>query len=144
MTATDRIVKFLGGNRTIGRRVRDDEDLVALIRAGLPFESFQELLKHLGVSKRALEQSLRLPSRTVLRRQREGHLRAEESDKLVRLARVLAHASVVLDGVKPAVDWMKTQNRALAMAVPLELMDTDAGARRVDDALGRLEFGVFS
>jgi hypothetical protein len=40
-------------------------------------------------------------------------------------------------GVDPA-----PQHRALNGEAPLQLLDTDVGARQVEDVLGRLEYGM--
>ncbi|MGH9845548.1 MAG: antitoxin Xre/MbcA/ParS toxin-binding domain-containing protein [Blastocatellia bacterium] len=40
--------------------------------------------------------------------------------------------------------WLQEPNRALGLQTPLSLLDTDEGARRVEDVLIRIEHGVFS
>ncbi len=60
-----------------------------------------------------------------------------ESDRVFRLARVLAHAVEVFESVERARDWLETENRALDGQRPLAFLDTDVGAREVDDVLGR-------
>ncbi len=45
--------------------------------------------------------------------------------------------------MESALDWLKSPNRALGGAVPLELLDTDAGTVMVDDVLTRLVPIVF-
>jgi putative toxin-antitoxin system antitoxin component (TIGR02293 family) len=43
-----------------------------------------------------------------------------------------------------AVEWLRTPNRALAGERPLDQLDTDLGAREVEDVLGRIAYGVYS
>ena len=43
-----------------------------------------------------------------------------------------------------AVEWLRTPNRALGGARPLDQLDTDPGARAVEDILGRIAYGVYS
>ena len=38
--------------------------------------------------------------------------------------------------------WLKHPNRGLGDEVPLSLLDTDIGARQVEDVLIRLEYGI--
>jgi len=71
-------------------------------------------------------------------------LAADESDRLYRFSRVLAHAEKVLGTRANATQWLHRPNRALNGIPPLTLLDTDIGATEVDDVLGRLEHGVFS
>ncbi len=62
---------------------------------------------------------------------------------MFRLARVFAHAVEVFEAGERAQDWLASENRALGGQRPLALLDTDAGAREVDDVLGRIEQGIF-
>ena len=73
----------------------------------------------------------------------EGALSSEESAEIVRLARVVARAAEVFEGLDPALDWLKSPNATLSGATPLSLLDTDIGAETVLDTLGRIEHGVF-
>jgi putative toxin-antitoxin system antitoxin component (TIGR02293 family) len=43
-----------------------------------------------------------------------------------------------------AAAWLHRSNRALGHVVPLDLVDTEIGARRVEQVLGRIEYGVYS
>ena len=67
-----------------------------------------------------------------------------ESDRLLRVRRVLDRARTVFDTDRDAGAWLSASNAALSGASPLSLMDTDAGVRLVDDVLTRLEFGVYA
>ncbi len=40
--------------------------------------------------------------------------------------------------------WLREPNRALDMQPPLDLLDTDEGAKQVEAVLIRIEHGVFS
>jgi putative toxin-antitoxin system antitoxin component (TIGR02293 family) len=43
-----------------------------------------------------------------------------------------------------AIAWLGTANRALGGDRPLDVLDTDVGARMVEDILGRIAYGVYS
>ena len=43
-----------------------------------------------------------------------------------------------------AAAWLKTPNRALRGARPLDQLDTDPGVREVESVLGRIAYGVYS
>jgi len=43
-----------------------------------------------------------------------------------------------------ATRWLKRTNRALGGATPLECIDTEIGARMVEDVLGRIAYGGVS
>ena len=42
-----------------------------------------------------------------------------------------------------ALDWLSSSNRALGGDEPVSLLDTELGAKRVFDVLGRIEHGVY-
>lgn len=118
--------------------------LIPVIRAGLSYRTVSAISRFLDASIEELAAALAIPRRTLDRRKVEGRLDARTSEKIARLARVAARAEEVLAGVEPTRRWLRTPNQALAMAVPLSLLDTDLGAEAVLDVLGRLEHGVYS
>ncbi len=87
---------------------------------------------------------LHMPPRTLARRRQTRKLDADESDRLYRIARVAAQAFAVFGTEDRAATWLRRPNRALNGEVPLHLLDTDVGARQIEDILGRIEHGVVS
>jgi putative toxin-antitoxin system antitoxin component (TIGR02293 family) len=57
---------------------------------------------------------------------------------------VYANAVEMLGDEEKAVEWLRTPNRALGGDRPLDQIDTDLGARAVEDILGRIAYGVYS
>ena len=53
-------------------------------------------------------------------------------------------ASEVLEDADAAARWLKSPQRGLAGAIPLELARSDVGARLVETLLGRMEHGVYT
>jgi putative toxin-antitoxin system antitoxin component (TIGR02293 family) len=49
-----------------------------------------------------------------------------------------------LSDAEAAQQWLKTPARALGFESPLHFAETEAGAREVENLLGRIEHGVFS
>lgn len=140
--STHQIVDLLGGAGVLGK-VRNPIEMARLVRQGLPWAAFEALVTALAISQAELAATLHIRSRTLSRRKDSGKLEAMESDRLFRLARVFAHAVEVLEATERARDWLESENRALGGQTPFELLDTDAGAREVDDVLGRIEHGIF-
>lgn len=79
---------------------------------------------------------------TLLRWARRGATPEESSGRVMRLARVGTIAEDVLGSREKARRWLQKPNPALAGAVPLEQLDTELGARRVEGVLGRIAHGV--
>jgi putative toxin-antitoxin system antitoxin component (TIGR02293 family) len=141
--ATAEVVQVLGGPGVL-KKVNAEEDLRDRVRAGLPYESLEALRVALGLSLKDLSVVLGVPERTLARRRRERRLRPDESDRLVRLARIAAYAEEVLGGRAKAADWLRTPNRALGNAPPVARLDTDLGTRQTEAVLGRIAHGVYS
>ncbi len=140
--STTAIAALLGGPRIVGE-LRSPIEMAQAVRRGLPWAAFEALVSALAMSKADLATMLHIRSRTLSRRKAAGRLEAMESDRIFRLARVLAHAVEVFESVERARDWLESENRSLGGERPLRLLDTDVGAREVDDVLGRIEHGIF-
>ena len=134
---------LLGGKSVLKARPRSSLDWVAVVREGLPARVLDALAANLKLTRTELAGALGIAERTLARRKKEGVFTAEESAKLLRLARVTQRATEVFEKSAPALDWLKQPNRALGAARPLDLLDTDIGAENVLDVLGRIEHGVF-
>jgi putative toxin-antitoxin system antitoxin component (TIGR02293 family) len=137
------VERLLGGRGVLKARPRSSLDWVAIVRGGLPARVLDALATNLKLTRTELAAALGIAERTLARRRKEGVFTAEESAKLLRLARVARRASEVFESGEPALDWLKRPNRALGGERPLSLLDTDIGAENVLDVLGRIEHGVF-
>ena len=138
------IIEELGGEPAVGRSVRSQTDLQAAIREGLPQTVVEEVMHAANLTLKELAASLDLSPRSLQRRRREGRLARHESDRLYRLARIIALAKRYLGDNEAATRWLKRPNRALGGSTPLELMDTELGARAVENVLGRIAYGGVS
>lgn len=142
---TEAIAEVLGGRKVLGKAIKKPDDLAQLVRKGLPASSVTALAEKLDLGNTVLSRKLGIPQRTLTRRlSQRSRLTAAESDRTVRLARVYAHAVEMIGDKKKAVEWLRTPNRALGGEKPLDQLDTDLGARTVEDILGRIAYGVYS
>lgn len=144
-TETTSIAEVLGGRKVLGISIRKPDDLANLVRRGLPAGSVTALAGKLHIGNTVLSRKLGIPQRTLTRRLSHASLLTPtESDRTVRMARVYAHAVEMLGEEDKAIEWLTTPNRALGGAPPLDQLDTDPGARLVEDILGRIAYGVYS
>ena len=117
--------------------------LVAEIQKGLPFAAFEELVERTSLPRDILAKTIQVPLRTLARRHVEGRFRAEESDRLVRIARIFNSAVSLFEGdIHAARSWLSTAQPALGDAAPLDYARTEVGAREVESLIGRLEYGI--
>jgi putative toxin-antitoxin system antitoxin component (TIGR02293 family) len=144
MLRTADIVEALGGRKVLKRQISNLNELRKTVGAGLPYASLEAVMVKFGLASGEAASALHLPQRTFARRKKERKLRADESDRLLRLARLGAHAAYVLGSEEKAARWLRSPNRALGNEVPLALLESDIGARQVEEVLGRIEYGVYS
>jgi putative toxin-antitoxin system antitoxin component (TIGR02293 family) len=115
------------------------------VQEGFPFAAVERLREAFALSTDELVALVQIPTRTMTRRKESGRLKADESDRVLRAARLMHKAAALFNNNPAAAKaWMTTPQRGLGGAVPLDLAGTEIGAREVEDALGRIEDGVFA
>jgi putative toxin-antitoxin system antitoxin component (TIGR02293 family) len=144
MLYMEAVVEALGGRKVLKRRIANLDELRETVKAGLPYASLEALMGKFGIGREEAAAALHLPQRTIARRKKERKLQADESDRLLRLARVSAQATATLGSENKAAQWLRRPNRALGSLIPLDLVDSDIGIRQVEEVLGRIEYGNIS
>jgi putative toxin-antitoxin system antitoxin component, TIGR02293 family len=122
----------------------EPSDIVATVREGLPTERFDVLREMLDVSSGTLAEVVGITQSTLSRRRKRGTFDKDESERILRVARLVARAMDVLDGLENARKWLTEPARGLGGERPLSFADTEPGAREVERLLIRLERGVYS
>ncbi len=97
-----------------------------------------------AITAKEISEAVRIPPRTLMRIQTKQRLPADESDKIYRLAYILAAATKALGHREKAGEWLRRPNRALGGATPLSLLSTQPGLQQVEQVLGRIEYGEYS
>lgn len=118
--------------------------VIQFVQAGVNFGELAVLQKELDLPLDQLAAKLGFSRATLHRRKAAGRLTSDESDKIVRFARLLGQATKVFGGAGEAREWLKTPQRGLGGAVPLDYAQTEAGAREVEQLLGRIDYGVYA
>src|ERR1700757_3139651 len=129
------VIHELGGERTLGRALASDRDLRDAIRQGFRPAVVEELMRASGLTLKELASALDLSPRSLQRRRHRGRLARYESDRLYRLARIVALANECLGDHERALRWLKRSNRALGGLAPVAALDTELGARQVESIL---------
>ncbi len=137
---------YLGGKKTLHRNVRSGIDLHEAVAAGLPVASLQHILKTFGAGggRVSRDEILRriVPEGTYKRRLKSGRLSPGESERTERLARVLATGRHVLGDGDLAWAFMLSAHPELRGNTPLEMVQTEAGARQVEEILWKAFYGI--
>lgn len=137
---TDAPFDTLDGARLLGLDADDPAGLTRAVRAGLPAPAFDALRDALGLPAPALADALGIAPRTLARRRTAGRLAPDESDRLLRAARLAEMAAVALGDVESGATWMTEPHALFDGETPLRYSDTAPGARAVEDALYAVEF----
>ena len=115
-------------------------DAIRAVEQGLPIAAIDELRQVLRGDE---IDRLVIPRRTLTHRRLHGKsLSAEESDRVLRIARVIRAASAALGSEARGLDWLRDKHELLGGRAPLALSKTDAGARLVENMLARLAWGA--
>jgi putative toxin-antitoxin system antitoxin component (TIGR02293 family) len=116
--------------------------LVQAIEGGLPVAAIESVIRD-GTFSAGEIYELVLPRRTLThRKEKRQPLTTEESDRLTRAVRLAAHAEEAIGNAEKAARWLRKPNRALLGKRPLDLLESDVGARMVEQVLGRIEHGL--
>ncbi|MBZ5570449.1 MAG: DUF2384 domain-containing protein [Acidobacteriia bacterium] len=124
------------------RPPQTEQELLDLIERQLSASSIKRLLA-LGITRQEVD-ALVIPLRTLQhRRSRREKLTVEESDRVLRMMRVLSQAESLYESRERALAWLRRPNPRLWGRAPLELLKTDAGSRIVEELLVQIDEGMF-
>jgi putative toxin-antitoxin system antitoxin component (TIGR02293 family) len=139
------VVRVLGGRKYLGKRISSLSDFEKLIREGFWWESVSHAKETVGLTDQQPASLLNISERTLIRfRKSKKRLSPVASDRLYRLALIYSFAREVFEDDKMAREWLHKPQYGLGGRVPLEMLQTEAGAREVEDLLGRIEYGITS
>jgi putative toxin-antitoxin system antitoxin component (TIGR02293 family) len=119
-------------------------ELIQKIQKGLRFSELKTLQDTLDLPFEKLAAKLCISRSTLQRRKAAGRLSPDESDKIVRYSRLVRQAADFFGDIEKARAWLKHPQYGLGGAVPLDYARTEAGAREVENLLGRMKYGVYS
>lgn len=133
-----RDLRGLLGNRDL----RTEMDLIAVVEHGLPTRVLSEL-RRAGLTEDEIHRLVirrRILSR---RRARRRKLTPVESDRALRLARIVALASEVFGERGRALRWLRKPKHRFAGRVPLDVIATEPGGRIVEEMLYQVDDGIW-
>jgi putative toxin-antitoxin system antitoxin component (TIGR02293 family) len=140
---TPNIIDILGGPQVFGARTAR-VDLLEEVERGLPIRAYEAVSEVLELTPVEEDRLLQVSLRTRARWKRRDRLDAATSDRLVRLARILALAVLVLESRGNAVAWLREPSDSLGGRSPLTAVASDPGAEKVSNMLYQMEHGIYS
>lgn len=106
------------------------------IREGLPYTALDKLLKETCLTRLEVAKALNIPVRTLATHKGDGRLSPEESDKVYRLARLFGLAvDMTSQNKEEAKNWFFRSRPQLGGKKPIDLVGTDAGAKKVENLI---------
>jgi len=127
----------------LGLRTFDPTELHARLGEGLSFQALERLRRVLDLPMARFAELVQIPPRTLARRKEAKRLQPDESDRLLRLSRLVGLALRLFEGDLVATrGWLTTPHAALGLEQPLDFATTEVGAREVEHLIGRLEHGI--
>ena len=117
-------------------------ELDDLVAHGLPKDALKAGVDHVYLSGEDRKKLLYriIPEATYKRRR--GTLTADESERVERLARVFATADYVWNSEADARAFLSNSHPMLQGRTPLDVSMTELGARRVEELLWKLYYGI--
>lgn len=127
----------------LGLRTYETAQLHSRVREGLSYETFERLRRVLDLPASRAAELLQIPTRTLARRREIKRFEPEESDRLIRLSRLVGLALQLFEGdLEEMRSWLTTAHAALDQQTPVDFATTEIGAREVENLIGRLEHGI--
>ncbi len=127
----------------LGLRTFGTAELHSRLEEGLSYQALERLRRVLDLPLSRISELLQIPPRTLARRKEAKRLQPDESDRLVRLSRLVGFALQLFEGDLPGTrGWLTTPHAALGGETPLDFAKTGVGAREVENLIGRLEHGI--
>jgi len=118
-------------------------EAVRLVQEGLPVESVN-LLKEKGLTFTEIAQIVIAPRTLKHRKARGERLTTEESERLVRVLRVVELAEKVFGDRSKALNWLRAPDERMENKTSLSVLGSEVGAQWITDQLGAIDEGMFT
>ena len=132
----------LGGKRLLGVEVRSEADFLKVLEKGVPIGALSELARQEALSHEDIDRLI-IPRRTLAHRKAKHQpLNRVESERAVRVASLTALAEETFANREKAQTWLRRPTSALGGKRPIDLLDSEPGARVVEQLLYRIGHGI--
>jgi putative toxin-antitoxin system antitoxin component (TIGR02293 family) len=132
----------LGGKRLLGVEVRGEADFLKVLERGVPVGALAELARQEALSSDEVDRLI-IPRRTLAHRKaKHQRLNRVESERAVRVASMTALAEETFANREKAQTWLRRPTPPLGGRRPLDLLDSEPGARVAEQLLYRIGHGI--
>ncbi len=127
----------------IGVSQKSALDLAEIAEKGLPTNSIA-YLKEKGLTFSEVSEIVISPRTLKHRKARGEQLSVEETERMLRVARILSLADQVFGSHEKALTWLRQVDERLNDRTPLSMLHTESGGRLVENLLWQIDEGVYS
>ena len=114
------------------------------ILQGIAWAEAEHLGSLLGVPINRLAAILQIAPATMQRRKTAGRFPVDESERIVRFARIWFLACQALGGAAGARCWLFREQHGLSGRIPVDVARLEIGARSVESLLHRIDYGILA
>jgi putative toxin-antitoxin system antitoxin component (TIGR02293 family) len=137
----EKVARKLGGPLVLGSVVRTQAELAVAVRRRLPLAALRGLAQA-GIADHEIERFVIPPRTRRHRAERNQPLTVDESDRAVRLLRIQTVAEETFGDREKANRWLRRPLAELNREAPLDVAQTEAGARVIETILAKIAWGA--
>ena len=124
--------------------IRNDNDFISIIRAGIPKRAMTHLMEVADISLIEMASIIHTSDRTLRRYTENQKLSQEQSERMVEMARLYSRGEEVFGSMNDFKIWMDSILLPFGNKKPKEFLDTSLGIAMIMDELGRIQYGIFA
>src|SRR5688572_9764258 len=114
----------------------------ARVQNGLPWAEVEFRAETHGVTLAKFHEQHGASQRTFFRRRKQKRFTPDESDHIMRFARLWSMSLETFEDDEGARTWLRAPALGLKGKIPLDVAKTETGAREVEALLQRIDYGI--
>ncbi len=143
-THLDEVIEVMGGKEVVPHIVNNSLDWIRVSK-DLSIKAVRALQDRMRFTNKEVSRFIAISESTLQRRLKEQTvLTADEAEKTIQVATVIAQGISVFEDEDDFRDWLHIKNPALGDIKPIELMHSSIGREQIMDLLNRIEYSLYS
>jgi putative toxin-antitoxin system antitoxin component (TIGR02293 family) len=127
----------------VGLKAASDLELALLPEKGLPLTAV-ESLKDQGLTFTEISDIVISPRTLKHRKSRKEKLSSVETDRALRVARIVDLADKVFGSRMKALLWLRSTDDRLDNRTPMQMLVNESGGRLVESMLWQIDEGIYT
>lgn len=127
----------------VGLKAVSDLELALLPEKGLPLTAV-ESLKDQGLTFTEISDIVISPRTLKHRKSRKERLSSVETDRVLRVARIVDLADKVFGSRMKALLWLRSTDDRLDNRTPMQMLVNESGGRLVESMLWQIDEGIYT